>query len=296
MPWLQLILNATANNAERLSELLTEAGAIAVTLRDRGAAPLYEPAPGTVPLWQDTEVVGLFSDAAALDAAMVQLRAALGVDAASETRVEPLEDRDWVRAGRAGFAPTCFGGRLWICPSWSPIPEPDAVNVILDPGLAFGTGTHATTALCLDWIANANVNDTEVIDYGCGSGILAIAAARLGARCVWVVDNDPQALHATNENAALNGVQEQVITSTPAYLPPLQADMLLANILAGPLLELAPRLASLVRTGGDIVLSGILNDQAQPVRSAYAQWFDMGPAMEREGWVRLHGTRRAKID
>lgn len=296
MPWPQLIVNATAANADSVSELLMEAGAMAVTLRDRGAAPLYEPAPGATPLWPDVAVVALFSDDTALNAALPQLRAALGEGAVSGARVEALEDRDWVRAGRAGFVPTHFGARLWVCPSWSPAPDPGAVNVILDPGLAFGTGAHATTALCLDWLAGAPVDGAEAVDYGCGSGILAIAAACLGARRVWAVDNDPQALQATSENARRNGVQARIIARAPADLPPLQADLLLANILAGPLLELAPRLAALVRPGGDIVLSGILADQAPHLRSTYSQWFDMGPASEREGWVRLHGTRRTSIE
>jgi ribosomal protein L11 methyltransferase len=188
------------------------------------------------------------------------------------------------------FHPIQFGDRLWICPSWLEAPEPNAINIMLDPGLAFGTGTHPTTALCLNWLDGVDLTGKTVIDYGCGSGILAIAAALLGATRVIGVDIDPQALEATRENAKRNNVKVETYLSGDC--PSIQADVLLANILAGPLQSLAPQFASLTRPGADIVLSGILHTQAQTVADAYGTWFNMNPAMQKEDWVRIDGLRR----
>jgi ribosomal protein L11 methyltransferase len=209
-------------------------------------------------------------------------------------QVTALEDQAWERAWMKDFQPRQFGERLWICPSWQPPPDPEAVNIMLDPGMAFGTGTHATTAMCLGWLEQAQLQSKEVIDYGSGSGVLAIGAALLGARQVYAVDNDPQAIAATIDNSHRNNIPQQTITAhLPKTLPKLQSDILLANILAEPLHELADHFAALVKPGGSIVLSGILTEQAGPLSESYGRWFAMSRPEIREGWVLLHGTRKA---
>jgi ribosomal protein L11 methyltransferase len=189
------------------------------------------------------------------------------------------------------FKPLCFGPRLWICPSWLPIPDPEAVNILLDPGLAFGTGTHPTTALCLEWLANTNLNQAQIIDYGCGSGILAIAALKLGAAGAIAVDHDPQALLAARENATRNAVAPYLQTLSPSELTETRADFLIANILADPLLELAPCFARLVSPGGRLALSGITQDQVQQLAQAYNYWFTFDIPAVRENWALLTGYR-----
>ncbi len=291
MPWLQLTFYSTKDDAEKLAEQLSACGAVAVTMQDAADQPLYEPPPGTTPLWQLTNVVGLFDESHDSEAVVHQL-----LDLCSgelpDYRSEMIEDQAWERAWMDDFKPMRFGKRLWIVPSWSEPPEPDAVNILLDPGLAFGTGTHPTTRLCLEWLDSHEVAEQTVIDYGCGSGILAIAAALLGAKKVIGVDNDPQALVATIENARRNHVQESITGYLPREAPDEPAQLLLANILAGPLLELAPRLAALVVEGGNIVLSGILPEQASEVSAAYSPWFAMQPAVEHDGWIRLEGIKQ----
>lgn len=292
MAWQQISLEVAEPDGERVAELLSDMGALSVTLRDAEDQPIFEPPPGATPLWARIQVVGLFD----ADADMAPLRQALaeafGPSVLERLAVAPLEDRDWVRAWMDDFHPMQFGARLWVCPSGYEPPDPSAVNLYLDPGLAFGTGTHATTALCLQWLDAHPPVDAEVIDYGCGSGILAVAGARLGARHVWAVDNDPQALIATRDNAARNGVADGIDAVLPEGLPAVQADVLLANILAGPLLELAPVFAGRVRSGGWVVLSGILENQVQPLLQAYGNWFEMAPAVTWDGWTRLEGVRR----
>jgi ribosomal protein L11 methyltransferase len=292
MSWLQLKLAVPAAQAEPVSEAMEEAGALAVTLEPPADRPLYEPAPGEMPLAESMLVVGLFAPEADAEAVLCRIAARLEGPLPACTRTT-LEDQDWTRAWMAQFRPLRFGERLWVCPSWCAPPDPQAVNVLLDPGLAFGTGTHPTTALCLRWLgADGALAGARVVDYGCGSGILGIAAARLGANEVWAVDIDPQALEATRRNAEANGVAAAIKTMHPDALGAVQADVLLANILAGPLQALAGRLAALVRPGGDIVLSGVLADQAAGCRAAYEGFFDMDSPMLEEEWVMLHGVRR----
>lgn len=290
MPWLQLTFYSTKEKAETLADLLSEAGAAAVTMQDAADQPLYEPPPGATPLWQLTNVVGLFAEDADGVTIVQQLQAQWQGEF-PDYRSEMLEDQDWERAWMDDFKPMRFGERLWIVPSWHEPPAGDTVNILLDPGLAFGTGTHPTTRLCLEWLDGHEIQGKTVIDYGCGSGILALAAALLGAESVIGVDNDPQALVATLDNAARNGVS--IRAYLPKEAPQVPVDVLVANILAGPLIELAPRLASLVREGGAIALSGILPEQAEAVSMAYSEWFAMQPPVEQDGWIRLEGIRQA---
>lgn len=293
MPWLQLKLASTPDAAQRLSDLLSEAGALAVTLQDAADQPLYEPPPGATPLWSQTWVTGLFDADVDLNAALAYLCEALAQRELPHV-ISPLEDKDWEREWMDNYHPMRFGRRLWICPSWREPPDTNAVTVMLDPGLAFGTGTHPTTALCLEWLDRHDIVGKRVIDYGCGSGVLAVAAAKLGAHHVWAVDYDSQALHATTLNAEKNAVATSIHTVLPNDLPHEMADIILANILAGPLTDLAPLIAGLIRPGGAVVLSGILNTQADALMQRYQPWFDMEPAIEREEWMCLSGVRKAK--
>ena len=289
MGWVQLILEAGERDPEALAALFESLGAASVTFEDAGDQPLLEPGVGETPLWDRTRVIGLF-EAEQANEVRTRLRSELGA-AADRLAVEALPDRDWTRAWMDAFRPMRFGSRLWVVPTGFETPAEAEVVLHLDPGLAFGTGTHPTTALCLEWLdANPPVGQ-QVIDYGCGSGILAVAACRLGAASVVAVDNDPQALVATRENAQRNRVARRITACLPEADPGVSADLLLANILANPLIELAPRLAARVRPGGRIVLSGILADQTEAVRAAYAPFFELEAPASREGWVRLVGMR-----
>lgn len=291
MPWLELKIDTDAQHAQPLEDVLIAAGALSVTLSDTHDEPLYEPALGTTPLWSTTRVTGLFEVGMDCNAVLAQMIQRFGPAAIAQSRIDPLADQPWERTWMDHFSPMQFGERVWICPSWCAAPNPDAVNIFMDPGLAFGTGTHATTALCLEWLDAHPPVGQVVVDYGCGSGILAIAAAKLGATRVVAVDHDVQALHATRENAQRNQVAERIEIFLPDQLPPLAADTLIANILANPLQELAQRFAGLVRPQGDLVLSGILSQQAAAVQSAYAGTFTMQAPISREDWVRLDGIR-----
>ena len=292
MPWLQLELEATPDSAEQLAELLQTAGAGAVTLQDAADQPLFEPPLGTTPLWQATRVVGLFEADSDIPAVLTYLQQQLEPEPLPPWHLNPLEDRDWVRAWMENFQPMRFGERLWICPSGYTPPEPEAVNILLDPGLAFGTGTHPTTAMCLSWLDAHPPRDLAVIDYGCGSGVLAVAACKLGARHVAGVDTDPQALLATYDNAQKNQVSDCIEANLPADFHSQPVALLLANILAGPLLSLAPRFSELVEPTGHIVLSGILAEQVEMVMQHYRTHFDIHVFAQQEDWVCLAGQRR----
>lgn len=292
MPWLQLELEATPYSAEQLSELLHAAGAAAVTLQDAADQPLFEPPLGTTPLWNTTRVIGLFAADTDIPAVLASLQQQLAPDPLPAWHLNPLEDRDWVRAWMDDFQPMRFGEHLWICPSGYTPPEPQAVNILLDPGLAFGTGTHPTTAMCLRWLDAHAPQGMTVIDYGCGSGILAIAACKLGARHAIGVDTDPQALLATHDNAEKNQLGDCIDVYLPADFQPQPVPLLLANILAGPLQSLAPRFSELVQPAGHIVLSGILAEQAELVMQQYQTAFDIQMVDQQEDWVCLAGRRR----
>ncbi len=292
MPWIQLIFETSADVAEQLNKLLSEAGAESVSLSDAADQPLYEPLPGETPLWNTTQVSGLFEDKLDVEATLEQVR--LGMPGGlPHWRLQTLQDQPWERLWMEHFRPMQFGSRLWICPSWAEPPEPDALNIMLDPGLAFGSGTHATTGLCLTWLDEhaSDLKDADVIDYGCGSGILAIAAARLGARHVLAVDIDPQALTATITNAKQNQLDDRIDVVLPQDLPQQMADVLMANILAAPLISLASDFATRLRPGGQLLLSGILHDQAADLCQAYRPFFDIVVNQNQDGWLRLTGSR-----
>ncbi|MBJ6136757.1 50S ribosomal protein L11 methyltransferase [Marinobacter litoralis] len=298
MPWLQLQIPADPDTADQLEDLLMEMGSDAVSMEDAADQPLYEPDPGTTPLWSQTTVTGLFQSDRDIEQLCSDIRDAWHQQTQqtlAEIDVTLVEDKDWERAWMDDFHPLRFGERLWIVPSWHDAPDPDAANLLLDPGLAFGTGTHPTTALCLQWLDGQDVYGKQVIDYGCGSGILGLAALLLGAKHVIGVDTDPQALEASRENARRNNVEDDRLDLyLPGSDPDTQADVMLANILAQPLIGLAPRLAALTRTGGSLVLSGILSNQAREVMEAYEPWFIMDEPEQKEEWIRLTGRRKGE--
>ena len=294
MPWIQVHYTTDKTQAAQIELLLEQLGAVSITLRDAADEALLEPAPGDSPLWQSTRVSGLFSE----DTDMAQLRdqisRSLPLRRDGQLQLERLADQAWERAWLDDFQPMRFGEHLWVCPAGQrpPLGANDVV-VDLDPGLAFGTGTHQTTALCLEWLDGADMKGKTVIDFGCGSGILAIAALKLGATLALAVDHDPQALQATRENARKNNVEERLQVADSSRLPTLGADLLLANILAGTLIELEPRLAAHTRTGGGtVLLSGLLRDQQAAVSAAYQTDFEIIGMATRDDWMLLEGRRR----
>lgn len=288
MPWLQLKIITTRRYAESLEDSLLASGAASVTLQDNADQPILEPGLGETPLWDSVRITGLF-DAEIDTAKTIAIAQRRFGNPLPEHFWEQLEDKDWEREWMANYHAIRCGERLWICPSWQQPPEPDKVNLMLDPGLAFGTGTHPTTFLCMQWIDQQDFTDKEVIDYGCGSGILALAAAKLGAARVTGTDIDPHAMDAARYNAERNGATLELLHSRENI--DHTADVVVANILANPLTVLAPLLCGLTRSGGRIALSGILAAQTDMVRAAYRPAFELEVAGEREGWVLLTGTR-----
>jgi len=293
MPWIQIKINSTGEHAETLSDALMETGAVSVTFQDTHDNPVYEPLPGETRLWGDTDVIGLFDAETEMDDVVAELSQHPLLGSGFRHKIEQIEDKDWEREWMDNFHPMRFGERLWICPSWRDVPDPDAVNVMLDPGLAFGTGTHPTTSLCLTWLDGLDLEGKTVIDFGCGSGILAIAALKLGAAQAIGIDIDPQAIQASRDNAERNGVADRLSLYLPHQQPEnLQADVVVANILAGPLRELAPLISVLPKAGGHLGLSGVLASQAESVCEAYADRFTLDPVAEKEEWCRITGVRR----
>lgn len=283
MSWIEITCEVKESLAAPLSARLESLGAVAVSYYDATGTPILEPTPGETPFWSHMKCVGLFPEDADLNAIKMQLMQSFP-DLIFEAK--PLEDQDWTRAWLAHFRPLSFGDRLWIMPS-------NVAVVKLDPGLAFGTGTHPTTALCLRWLNDHEVPAT-VIDYGCGSGILAIAAKLLGAQTVWAIDYDPQALDSTRENTLRNQLSlETILTYLPDELPspPPQAGLVMANILAEPLIALAPHIATLCAPGGSLILSGLLSSQIESVCAAYQGLFEFEPPIIEEDWVLLSGKR-----
>jgi ribosomal protein L11 methyltransferase len=294
MTWLQLRLDTHPDQVDALEDLMLSTGAVAVTMEDNADQPLLEPGVGETPLWGQTRLTGLYP----ADTEMSDVLAAFPEETlqSANHRVEILEDKDWEREWMQHYQPMPFGRRLWVCPSWLAPPEPDAVNLLLDPGLAFGTGTHPTTALCLAELDGMALEEQTIVDYGCGSGILAVAALKLGACSALGVDNDPQALVATRDNANRNSLPS---TALEVALPGDfdnsawcgRADVVIANILAGPLVELSGTLLEFLKPGGTLLLSGLLANQASTLCNSYADRIELRVASERDSWVCLRGIR-----
>ena len=287
--YLELSFELGALDSQAVERAAGTLGACAVTFEDAHDDPVLEPLPGEVRLWPATRVKCLFMPAPDVPGLCGKLASALGL-AAAAIEATAIAERVWEREWLKDFHAMRFGTRLWICPRHEQVREPGALVVTLDPGLAFGTGTHASTALCLNWLDAQLRGATRVIDYGCGSGVLGIAAAKLGARSVHAFDIDPQALIATRDNAGANAVAITV-HDTAATLPG-ESDVLLANILAMPLCGLAPRFATLLRPGGQLVLAGLMAHEVADVTAAYATCFDVAAYGYRDGWVCLAGRRR----
>jgi len=297
MPWQQLKFSVPSNYTEELEQLLLDAGAQSVTLLDAKDQAVFQTEPGETPLWDAVVICGLFDLNNDLSNLTRLLKDHLTEQQTHSFTIEKLPDKEWEKAWMAGFHPMQFGKRLWVCPHWKTPPHQEAINIMLDPGLAFGTGTHATTALCLEWLEQADLKGKFLVDYGCGSGILGIAAVLLGTQHVVAVDNDPQALIATQSNRDSNNIVEQHLRCySPDDLqlefPTLKADILIANILAGPLQQLAAEFSTLIAPEGALVLSGILPDQADALLTNYDQWFRMEEPTIKDDWVRLCGIRR----
>ena len=297
MPWQQLKIELNADSLETVEQYLLDSGSLSVSYLDAEDQPIFQEEPGAIPLWDRITLLSLFEASKNLDDILAWLRKQENIFNKTELASEVLEDQDWERSWMTDFKAMQFGEKLWICPSWQSPPDSDAVNIMLDPGLAFGSGSHATTSLCLQWLDQQDLSESDVIDYGCGSGILDIAAALLGAKSVTAVDNDPQAITATEDNSQRNELDPSRVL---AYLPDdfqgsneTRADILIANILAEPLLQLAPRFAELLKVDGKIVLSGLLESQAEEIVLHYESWFDMDKPCIKDDWVRLSGRRRS---
>ena len=293
MTWLQLRLDTRPGEVESLEERMLATGAVAVTMEDNADQPVLEPGVGETPLWGQVRLTGLYPADADMDQVLAGFPPQLLRQA--NQRVEILEDKDWEREWMQHYRPMPFGKRLWVCPSWLEPPDPGAINLLLDPGLAFGTGTHPTTALCLAQLDSMDLDGCDIVDYGCGSGILAVAALRLGAAFALAVDNDPQALMATRDNAGRNGI---AAASMEVVLPDAvdhhawsgRASLVIANILAGPLMELADTLSAFLQPGGTLLLSGLLDNQAAALCEHYAKRINLQVAGEKDGWVCLRGS------
>lgn len=291
MQWLQFTLHSSREQSPSLEEALLALGAASVTLEDAQDQPILEPDIGETPLWDKTVLKALFPADSDTDLLAGLLRKT--VDPLPEHRWELLEDKDWSQEWKKYFQPIKCGEKLWICPSWVAPPEPDSINLSLDPGLAFGTGSHPTTHLCLRWLDKQELKGKTVIDYGCGSGILGIAALLLGAEKVFAVDNDPQALIATADNADRNRIEkENIVTLLPEEVPTgLQGDVMIANILAGPLIDLSPRLSTMTASGGLLCLSGILEEQIDSVSAPYRKDFTFQHPQTESEWVQLSAQK-----
>lgn len=290
MNWMQLELLTHKDKVDALSDILTNAGAVAITMEPASSQRVYELDPSHKPMWDEVKLLVLFT--ADVVPQQIQHQFEKQIDFSTASWKIIVED-DWINKWQEYAKPMLFGDKLWICPSWCEIPDPTANNIILDPEMAFGTGSHATTGLCLDWVANNITPGTTVIDYGCGSGILGIAAARMGATRVYGVDIDPIALEVSDKNAANNNVPQTLFTShLPDQLPDIKADIVIANILALPLISLATTLAQLLKPHGYIILSGILQEQTEMVIAGYSPWFEDFNVVNQDGWVRISARLR----
>lgn len=291
MAWQQISVITDEDSAPKLADFFDSLGAVSVTYMDAEDEPVYEPAIGETKIWSNTQVIALYE----LDAEPELIKSKVCQQFTNAPLehwlIEDVEDQAWERAWMEYYHPMKFADKLWVCPTGQEQHEPGTVCLILDPGLAFGTGTHPTTALCLEWLASHDLTGKTVIDYGCGSGILAVAAVLLGAKEAHAVDIDPQAITATQDNAIKNSVQNKIRCYLPEQFTAFEADIVLANILAKPLIEMSTQISSLVSKGGDLVLSGILEEQAESVMSAYQPFISMAEPVQQEDWIRLEGIR-----
>jgi ribosomal protein L11 methyltransferase len=294
--WVRLTLTSYPQYLEELGELLEKFDAISISFTPASSEPVFGDDSEVDRFWENTAVSALFNQDVDMDILIACIRNKTGAGNILDCRIEPVIDTNWIEKHKTGFTPMIFGNRLCICPSWLPRPQEIPHVIELDPGLAFGTGTHATTALCLQWLATHDIKGKSVIDYGCGSGILALAAAKLGASSVSAVDIDPQALLATQDNARNNKLDDHIQTALPSDFVRHTADILIANILLNPLISLAQVLATLLEPGGRIVLSGVLSTQTEQCLQAYKRWFDMDEPVFRDEWVMLTGTRNRLVD
>ncbi len=290
MSWTEISISVTREATPQAEEALELLGALAITFQDDEDSPVLEPDPGATPLWPTVHVCGLFEEDVEKEPVLAALSHVPGAGRPENIRWRKVGDQDWERAWMDRFAPMKFGHRLWIVPGGMSIQhDPANIEIQLDPGLAFGTGTHPTTALCLEWLDGTDVTALTVVDYGCGSGILGIAAALKGAARVICVDTDPQALEATTANAARNGVADRVSCQLPAAVDYDGVDIVMANILAAPLIDLTPLLTGLLKPGGQLALSGILEEQAEDVRDAYRPGIGAMSVEHKEEWILLAG-------
>ncbi|BCG62521.1 MAG: ribosomal protein L11 methyltransferase [Methyloprofundus sp.] len=292
MAWHQISIISNESSASAISDFFSEIGAVSVTYMSATAKPVYEPNIGETKIWEQTKVIALFELDATPELIKDLLFQQFTSDIISDWHAEVLADQTWERSWMEHYQPMCFGKHLWVYPSGQEQYSADTVSLILDPGLAFGTGTHPTTALCLEWLANNDVTGKTVIDFGCGSGILAVAAILLGAKEAHAIDIDPQALTATIDNAQKNQVASKIKTYLPEEFSAFEADIVLANILAKPLIELSDNISTLVKSQGQLVLSGILTEQADSVRNTYQTKFIVSPPIIQDDWCRLDGLKK----
>ena len=292
MTWHQISITSDEKSAPQISDFLSELGAVSVTFTDAKDEPIYEPALGETKVWSHTIVIALFELDAIPDLIKTALLAQFSELNETDWQQEVLADQAWERAWMEHYHPMKFADKLWVCPTGQEQQEANTVCMTLDPGLAFGTGTHPTTALCLEWLASHDLTNKVVIDYGCGSGILAVAALLLGAKEAHAIDIDSQALIATQANAEKNAVSDKVHCYLPEDFKAFTADIVLANILAKPLIELSPAISQLVKTDGALILSGILNEQAKQVSDNYQTQFDMNAPISQQDWCRLDGVKK----
>ena len=293
MAWHQISVITSEETAPKVADYFSDLGAVSVTFMDAEDEPVYEPAIGETKIWTKTQVIALYE----LSADPAQIRSQtlkhFQQDCLNYWEFEIIQDQAWERAWMEHYHPMKFADKLWVCPTGQEQREENTVCLILDPGLAFGTGTHPTTALCLEWLASHDLTGKAVIDYGCGSGILAIAAVLLGAKIAYAVDIDPQAITATQSNAEKNNVQDKIVCCLPEQfeLAIKQVEVVLANILAKPLIEMAEQITDLLAAKGQLVLSGILADQANSVIDAYSPFLPLDKPVQQEDWVRLAGIK-----
>ncbi len=295
MPWWQLTVQCTKDELEYTENQLLELGALSISISDAFDEPIYEPLPGEQPLWSHSRITGLFDQNQTLEELYDALVARLPEHQLANIKKELLEDQQWERVFLERYTPIAFGKNIWVCPSWHEPPQADACNIILDPGIAFGTGSHPTTALCLEFLDQHPPENKTVMDYGCGSGILAIAAHKLGASEVSCIDIDPQALEATRLNFLRNHIDpEQISIQLPDLnrTPPV-VDYLIANILSGPLIQLEPLFNQMTHPGSQLLLSGILDTQAEAIMEAYSQHFELDKVTIQDQWCRVSGVKRA---